>query len=186
MYKYLVAVNNHYMKKISIILIMVLISAFLVVISACTNNSNNTDPMLRFHIRANSNSVRDQNIKLQVRDAVLDFLEPKLENTNTLSNAVRILERESNNIIALANRVLTNNGFNYTAAIRIANEFFPSRMYGDTIIESGYFQAVIIELGSGNGDNWWCVLYPPLCYLEARGSFRYRSLILDTLRRWFA
>jgi len=173
------------MKKILIILTALLIGLFFIISSACTS-SNNTDPMLRFHIRANSNSAADQRVKLQIRDAVLDFLEPKLENTNSLSNAVSILERESASIINLANRVLANNGFNYSATISISEEFFPSRMYGDIVIESGYFQAVIIELGSGQGDNWWCVLYPPLCYLEARGSFRYRSLIVDLVRGWFA
>jgi len=141
--------------------------------------------MLRFHIRAHSNSAQDQRVKLKVRDAVLDFLEPKLDGANSIPSAVRILEKEATHVVSIANKVLLNNGFNYSANIRIGQEFFPSRMYGDIVIESGYFKAVIIELGSGLGDNWWCVLYPPLCYLEARGSFRYRSLILDLVRGWF-
>jgi len=173
-------------KNLSLLIIVVLLSIFALSGFSCSANNLNNRPMLRFHIRAHSNSSNDQEIKLTVRDAVLNHLEPRLKNAQSIPAAVTILERESNSIVALSNRVLAQHGFNYLASIRIGTEFFPSRMYGDIVIQSGYFKAVIIELGNGAGDNWWCVLYPPLCYLEARGEFRYRSLLVDLISGWFA
>jgi len=141
--------------------------------------------MLRFHIRANSNDRQDQAVKLLVRDAVLEYLEPRLKSVTGLDNATRELRRLSPSLVSLADRTLNENGFSYRASVTVGQEFFPARKYGNRVVQSGYYTAVIISLGSGEGDNWWCVLYPPLCYLEARGngSFRYRSKILDLIER---
>jgi len=175
------------MKKLTVLILFiltVLLASFAA--TACTNTTVD-GPMLRFHIRANSNSQADQAVKLLVRDAVLEYLEPHLDGVTGLDSATRELRRLSPSLRSTADRVLRENGFSYRAAVSVGEEFFPARKYGSVVVQSGYYTAVIISLGSGEGDNWWCVLYPPLCYLEARGngSFRYRSKILDLIDRHF-
>ncbi|MCL2821732.1 MAG: stage II sporulation protein R [Firmicutes bacterium] len=172
------------LSKVMILLICLSIASGLAIANTACDDIND-QPLLRFHIRANSNSAADQSIKLTVRDSVLAFLTPLLEQTDSLDKANAVLVQNAAAIKAIANAVLVEGGFGYTASFKIDVEFFPARMYEDVLIQSGYFLAAVIGLGSGEGDNWWCVLYPPLCYLEAKGAFRYRSKILELVREIF-
>ena len=87
-----------------------------------------------------------------------------------------------------ANGVLAENGFSYTARAAVRREEFPTRVYEDVTLEAGVYDALIVELGTGEGANWWCVLYPPMCFSgEATGeNIRFRSRILEIIRDFFA
>ncbi|MBR3863878.1 MAG: stage II sporulation protein R [Clostridia bacterium] len=133
---------------------------------------------LRIHIRANSNDIIDQNIKYQIRDIVVEKLTPMVKNCNSKSEAISVLNQNKSAVKALIDGFLNKNGFNYGCKISIREENFPTRVYEDITLEAGYYDALIIELGDGVGDNWWCVVYPPLCFIGSE-DIEYRSKIID-------
>ena len=139
---------------------------------------------LRLHIRANSNLSIDQNVKYEVKAFVVEFLTPLFSTVKSKEDAVKIATKHSNQIKTKCDKVLKEKGFNYVSNVKINNEFFPTRTYQNTTLESGYYDAVIIELGEAEGDNWWCVMYPPLCFVnnfENNMQINYKSKIVE----WF-
>lgn len=139
---------------------------------------------LRIHIRANSNSEVDQNVKYKVKDAVTDYLTPYLINVNSKKEAEELLCRLDGEIERVADNVLKENGFTYKTEAQIRNEKFPTRVYEDFTLESGYYDALILELGSGTGDNWWCVVYPPLCFTDTSVKYEYRSKLIEIVKNF--
>lgn len=142
---------------------------------ACTDNNIYDGELLRLHIRANSNSELDQSVKLKVRDEVNAYIAANIEKS-TFAEAYASIERHLSRLAAVADGVLRRNGFYYGARARLCNEYFPARMYKDVTVPDGNYDALIIELGDGAGDNWWCVVYPPLCYGD---DFKYRSFFAE-------
>ncbi len=141
----------------------------------CIDNNTYDGELLRLHIRAHSNATVDQTVKLKVRDAVNDFIAGNIRKS-TFEEAYAEIGANLGAITDIANGVLRRNGFYYGARARLNNEYFPSRMYKDVTVPAGYYDALIIELGDGKGDNWWCVVYPPLCYGE---DFEYKSFFAE-------
>ena len=144
---------------------------------------------LRLHIRANSNSPEDQDVKFEVRQEVVNELTPIFVNITSKDAAMTALRNNLSRVEAAANRVLAAAGFNYKARADLRNEYFPTRHYNEYSVPEGVYDALIIELGTGSGDNWWCVVYPPLCFLENNiGGDRgvvYRSKLQEIIRRYF-
>ena len=136
---------------------------------------------LRIHIRANSNEYCDQKIKYEIRDLVVQSLTPQIKNCTSKSAAINILNNNKSAIKALIDGFLAKNGFNYSCNISICEENFPTRVYEGVTLEAGYYDALIIELGSASGDNWWCVVYPPLCFF-GNDDVEYRSIIADWIK----
>lgn len=172
--------------KIKIILIS-LISILLIIVglNLPTKSSNPKYDYLRLHIRANSNSAVDQNIKYTIKAKMVEVLTPKLCNVPSKEKAIEIVSSEKAKLTNIINQILVDSGFNYTTNIKISNEYFPTRTYENTTLESGYYDAVIVELGSAEGDNWWCVMYPPLCFVnkfENTDQIKFKSRI----KEWFS
>ena len=143
---------------------------------------------LRLHIRANSNLEVDQNVKYKVKDEVVKFLTPHLCTVKTKKEAIKIVEGLNVFLTKKCKDVLKNEGFNYSVNVKISNEYFPTRTYVNTTLESGYYDAVIIELGEAVGDNWWCVMYPPLCFVnknENNMQITYKSKIVEWFKKIF-
>ncbi len=143
---------------------------------------------LRLHIRANSNTEVDQKIKYEIKDEMVKFLTPHLCNVESKEKAIEIINSYSNIIKSRCISLLREKGFDYSVNIKIANEFFPTRTYVNTTLESGYYDAVIIELGEAVGDNWWCVMYPPLCFVnknENTNQIKYKSIIQEWFEKLF-
>ena len=134
--------------------------------------------VVRIHIRANSNSEADQQIKLKVRDDVLAFVTPLIAGCKDSDEVKNMLASNTQSINQIADNVLIENGFDYIANSRVSCEYFPSRNYNGTIFEADYYDALIVNLGSGEGNNWWCVAYPPLCFVgeETGGNVVYKHL----------
>ena len=160
--------NNLVMKKI--VALCLLVIAVCLTIGVCyTNISKNTKSnadFLRIHIRANSNLVVDQAVKYEIKDVIVEYLTPMIANCKTKQDVVNVVESESHALKNLADSILKQKGFEYVANVKINNEYFPTRTYQDCTLESGFYDAVIVELGSAEGNNWWCVLYPPLCFVN--------------------
>mgnify|MGYP002522689417 CR=1 FL=1 len=143
-------------------------------------NTTNTE-YLRVHIRANSNSQTDQAVKYKVKAAVVDYLTPYIAYADTKQKAMSVVESKLRELEHIADNVLAAEGFAYKCRARLATEQFPTRSYNGFTLNEGVYDALILELGSGSGDNWWCVVYPPLCFVggESNGTngIVYRSLI---------
>lgn len=136
---------------------------------------------LRIHIRANSNLEIDQSVKYSVKDAVVNYLTPKIAFCETKQEAKELLEDELENIERVADGVLKQSGFNYSSNARLNEEEFPTRVYNGLELEAGYYDALILELGEGVGDNWWCVVYPPLCFVDSSAGYVYKSKIYEII-----
>lgn len=123
--------------------------------------------LLRFHILANSDSAKDQEIKLEVRSLILDYMQEHLDGDADKEQTVEYLQNHQSEVEQLADRYLKENGFDYQAELELTNCYFPTRVYDDMVFPCGYYDAARITLGKGDGHNWWCVLYPRLCFVDA-------------------
>lgn len=165
-----------------------LIFCFCLIFSGCNaNNTKQEGNLLRIHIRANSNEQSDQAVKMLVKQAVVVYLEPLLENACDISGAIEIVSSHAEELKAVCDGTLYENGKNYRSMVTVRREYFPTRAYENVVVESGVYDAVIIELGEGDGDNWWCVVYPPLCFVKSEDEgVRYKSRIAELWRRFIS
>lgn len=152
--------------------------------TAVYKGKNNAD-YLRIHVRANSNEQIDQNVKYKVKDEIVKFITPYAAECTDKQAAMKIIGGILGKIEEVANKVLAENGFDYKSRASVRTEEFPTRVYGDTTLEAGLYDALIVELGSGTGDNWWCVIYPPLCFTAGTAQVQYRSAIYDIINKFF-
>lgn len=125
------------------------------------------EKILRFHVVANSDSGEDQEVKLMVRDAVGSYMEPLLEGAQDRGQTVEIVEEHLDEVVRVADRILQENGFSYGAGASVEMAYFPEKTYGQYTFPEGEYLALKVELGESRGHNWWCVLYPNMCF---RGS----------------
>ena len=125
------------------------------------------EKILRFHILANSDSDKDQKVKEKVRDAIGNYLAPQLEEARDLSDTKNIVTTHMGDIVTVAEETLEKEGYSYGASARLATVDFPVKTYGSYTFPAGEYEALEITLGEGNGHNWWCVLYPNMCFKNA-------------------
>lgn len=174
------------MKKLLLILIAVaavVITVFAV--SAAGNKGEVYNDYLRIHVRANSNSAEDQQVKYEVKDEAVKFITPYVKECVTKQAAIEVMSGILPEIEQVCTKALEERGYNYGARASVREEKFPTRVYGELTLEEGLYDALIIELGTGKGDNWWCVIYPPLCFTSASADVQYRSVIADIINKFF-
>lgn len=141
---------------------------------------------LRFHIIANSDSEADQQIKMQVRDAVLLATQQGIESCGNEAQAEEYIDTNLEIIEATANAVLEESGVDYRAHAEMGTFHFPDRTYRDVTYPEGDYRALRIVLGEGGGENWWCVIFPPLCISEiAEDDAEYTSFFAELWEEWF-
>ncbi|MBQ5884581.1 MAG: stage II sporulation protein R [Clostridia bacterium] len=126
--------------------------------------------VVRLHILADSNSEIDQNVKLKVRDALLEKNTQLLSDKVTPKNATEYFKNSKDELEQCANEVLKENGLNYKATITLGKEYYITRVYEDLTFPAGVYTSIKVVLGSGEGKNWWCVMFPPLCVPVADGG----------------
>ncbi len=153
---------------------VIILSLIFLLAASLKFESFDTNPVyasvFRLHIRANSNSKEDQATKLAVRDALLPYTAELFADCKGLSDAVKVAKCESSAIVSHINSTLFDLGADYGARISIGKEEFPERNYGGEVYPAGEYTALIVELGEGEGENWWCVLFPSLCLSAVRGE----------------
>ena len=125
---------------------------------------NISDSFVRFHVIANSNSTEDQIIKYKIRDSVLEYISPLLQKAHSKQEALNIISREMSEINNIANKIVQDNGMNYSINIHLGKSKFPTKDYNNFILPEGIYDALKIEIGSANGQNWWCVMFPSICF----------------------
>ena len=130
----------------------------------------NSGDYVRLHILANSDSIQDQQLKLKVRDAIIAYLTPHVKDVIDAQVAKNIIANRQEELVRVAKKTLAENGADYPVAIQIGSFEFPVRSYGSLTLPAGEYQAVRILLGEGAGQNWWCVLFPPLCFIDGTNT----------------
>lgn len=163
------------------LVVFILLIALLLLFAGCQQDKPTNSDYLRLHIRANSNATFDQEIKLFIRDEVIKYLSPYFENVTTSKEAETVVKKQSTQIKNMIDDCLLTNNFDYKCTVTIKNEDFPTKQYGELVLEKGNYRAIIINLGSGEGDNWWCVAFPPLCFLEG-DKVIYKSKIWEIIK----
>lgn len=168
------------------LLVMILSATML---CACNSQSSSQEQYLRIHIRANSNLTTDQNIKYKIKDELVKYLTPLVVECESFDSVVDMVETHKKDMENICDDILSDNGFSYTSKVSLNEEYFPTRAYGEYVLESNFYDAIIVELGEAIGDNWWCVVYPPLCFVEAKqldtNNIVYKSKLLEIIRKFF-
>ena len=122
--------------------------------------------LIRFHVRANSDSEADQQLKLQVKNAVVNYMEQILEGSESVEESRKRIEENMDGILQEAMRTIHAEGYDYDIYGYMVKEYFPLKVYGDVALPPGDYTAFRIDIGEAKGKNWWCVLYPPLCFVD--------------------
>ena len=151
---------------LGIILIFTVILTYNYVKDVYDNLSSYKQELIRFHVLANSDSDFDQNLKLKVRDKVLEVVGKKLENSKSIDETRQILENNLDDIQDIAKSEIISNDMSYDVNVYLGNYDFPTKSYGSFTLPAGEYEAVRVVLGEGKGQNWWCVMFPPLCYVD--------------------
>ena len=147
--------------------ILFIVSIFILYIFNCISiQTSLADKVLRLHILANSNSIFDQELKLEVRDKVVEFLSPKLKNSRNLYETKQIISENLYEIKKLTKEI-TSKKSNYNVAVSLEKSNFPTKHYESISFPAGNYEALKIIIGEGKGNNWWCVMFPPLCFTNS-------------------
>lgn len=125
-----------------------------------------SDNFFRLHIIANSNSSIDQDLKLKVRDSVLQYIKEEIPDNLSKDEVILEVEARLDDIKELSKKVIESSGFNYDINLEINNFYFPTKHYYNLSLPAGYYDALKISIGDAQGENWWCSLFPPLCFID--------------------
>lgn len=125
------------------------------------------ESVVRLHVLANSDSYEDQSLKLKVRDAILGYTSPKVIDSTSREEAIEILQNELDNIEEVAKQVVEEQGYDYSVEVTLTLEEYPTRNYESMSFPSGEYVSLRVLIGEAEGQNWWCVLFPPLCLSAA-------------------
>lgn len=158
--------------KIQLSVLLSLIICFVGNISAFSNRCDGIrDKLLRMHVIANSDSIYDQNLKLKVRDAVLLKGKEIFAGSVTVEEAVEKISPHIDVLEATAKKVISDAGFDYDVYVTVQKEYFKTRTYDNSVtLPAGYYTAVKVIIGEGVGQNWWCIMFPPLCLPAAEAE----------------
>ena len=129
-------------------------------------SSNLSEAVFRLHVIANSNTDKDQELKLKVRDSLLKYMNNICSNCYTKEEAISIVTANKSNFQKIAEETILENGYNYSIKISISNFYFPTKNYGDISLPAGVYDALRVEIGEAKGENWWCVMFPSLCFID--------------------
>lgn len=153
---------------------MVIILSFLlfIYISICAfsyaqNVSTDiANSVFRLHVIANSDSEEDQNLKYIVRDSLLNYMNSICKDCSSKQEAISIVENNKDIFEQIAIDTIKEHGYSYSVNINVGNFEFPTKNYGDISLPAGYYDALRVEIGEAKGQNWWCVMFPPLCFVD--------------------
>ena len=161
--------KKHFIIRKNIIFLILLFTLFLSLSAISYAKSVSTDiskNVFRLHVLANSNSEEDQNLKYKVRDSLISYMNSLCADVSSKSEAIEIAESHVDEFKQIALNVIKENGYNYNVEIEIGNFEFPTKQYGDISLPAGIYDALRVKIGKAEGQNWWCVMFPPLCFVD--------------------
>lgn len=123
--------------------------------------------VFRFHVLANSDSQEDQALKMKVKEAIITYMERELPDSDSVEMTKRWAQQNLKHIEEVAEAIIAEEGYTYSANAKVTTCEFPDKTYGDITFPAGEYEALRVEIGDGKGQNWWCVLYPNLCFIDA-------------------
>lgn len=126
--------------------------------------------LIRFHVIANSDSPEDQDLKLKIRDKILEEMGDEFARSTSVEDSRQIIEANINRIVDLAKGEIAKSGKGYDVIATLGQDKFPTKSYGDLTLPSGEYEALKVVIGEGKGKNWWCVMFPPLCFVDITHS----------------
>ena len=171
MRKILNFIQNSKVKSGIVIFILLILYSFI-----CANNYVNavsadiSSNVFRLHVIANSDSVKDQNLKYKVRDKLLEHMTSLCSNISAKDESIAIVQKHKEEFKSIALQVIHDEGFDYSVNINIGNFHFPTKTYGDISLPAGMYDALRVEIGEAIGQNWWCVMFPSLCFIDISTS----------------
>ena len=167
MKKILNVLRNPKVKMVMILTFLLFIYTSICAISYAQNVSTDiADSVFRLHVIANSDSKEDQDLKYKVRDSLLKYMNEICKNCDSKEEAISIVEKNKENFKQIALTTINNEGYSYDVNINIGNFEFPTKNYGDISLPAGLYDALRVEIGESKGQNWWCVMFPPLCFVD--------------------
>lgn len=152
-------------KKCVICLTLVIIMGFLLFFTYAGAAENEHDGIIRLHVIANSDTAGDQALKLKVRDAVIEYMGNQ-KDLDSIEDTRDFLENSRPQIRKIADGIIASEGYDYSSDVSMGVRYIPEKTYGDITFPAGNYEALNITLGEGSGENWWCVLFPPMCLLD--------------------
>ena len=158
------------MKKICVlagILISLVVTSIVVNAKQSRMQQDLAEEVFRFHVLANSDSDEDQALKMQVKEAVIAYMKEEIPDSDSVETTKEWARNHLDAIVNLAKAVIQEEGYDYPVIAEVTTCDFPDKTYGDITFPSGRYEALRIEIGEANGQNWWCVLYPNLCFIDA-------------------
>ena len=158
------------MKKICVlagILISLVVTGIIVNAKQSQMQEDLAKEVFRFHVLANSDSDEDQALKMQVKEAVIAYMKEDIPDSDSVETTKEWARNHLDAIVNLAKAVIREEGYDYPVIAEVTTCDFPDKTYGDITFPSGRYEALRIEIGDANGQNWWCVLYPNLCFIDA-------------------
>lgn len=167
MKKFLNLFKNPKLKAIIILSVLLFLYTTICAISYAENVSTDiAESVFRLHILANSDSKEDQELKIKVRNFLLDYMNSLCSNCKSKEEAIILVEQNKEKFREIALNTVKENGYNYDVKINIGNFQFPTKNYGDISLPAGFYDALRVEIGEAKGQNWWCVMFPPLCFVD--------------------
>ena len=167
MKKILKFINFGFFKRFFIVLILFSLFVFISAISYVDAVSKDlSNSVFRLHVIANSDSTEDQNLKYKVRDKVLEYMNEISKNCSSKEDVILLATEHLSEFEEIAKQVIVDNGYDYDVTVKIGNFDFPTKSYGDISFPAANYDALRIEIGSAQGQNWWCVMFPPLCFVD--------------------
>ena len=162
-------VNSH---KTLLYKLLTVLTLFVIYLCLCASTYANTvsaqleDHIFRLHVIANSDSTEDQALKLKVRDALLEYMNSICIDINNKSEVMQVAQSCLTDFTTIAQDVIYTEGFDYPVEISIEETIFPTKVYGDVSLPAGTYDALNVKIGQAVGQNWWCVMFPPLCFVD--------------------
>lgn len=125
------------------------------------------EEVLRFHVLANSDSEADQTLKMQVKEAVIAYMEAEIPEGLDVDATKEWARLHTDELENVSREIIEENGYSYPVSAAVTTCYFPQKSYGDVTFPAGNYTALRVEIGAAKGRNWWCVLYPNLCFMDA-------------------
>lgn len=173
------------MKKTILILFMIFITYYIIGVVS-EDVIKIPEDAIRFRVIANSNSKQDQDIKYEVKDEVEEYMANILQNVDDISTSRKLISNNLDNINNKIDNIFTKENYNLNYDVNFGLNYFPQKEFKGITYDEGYYESLVITIGEGNGNNWWCVLFPPLCMLEAEESteVEYKSFVKEIINKY--
>ncbi len=159
-------------KLLVLCLVLLIISTVYLIHPYTSKNHKESfkDEIIRFHIKANSNKEEDQALKLKIRDEILKEMGDKFANSKSIEETRYVILNNMENIKSISEDLIAKEGKDFSVDVSLGNRKFPTRKYGNITFPAGEYETLMVSIGEGKGQNWWCVMFPPLCFVDISHS----------------